>query len=192
MSLCPMCQNGLPSSCLTGLCGLSPEAPLVLPSLTSVQIEITDVSEEEDTRHSRSSSRTRKRSSGSQSAGRKEAAKLYPLEATKPCEWQGKANCGGGDYPILGCPTGVNSVQQARHHGPEKNVQNNEKGNVHRICHYCHYRWHAANDPTYNWNAGVWPPHKPRLLTAVEQAKQVIDYMRYLTSGRKKKEKVDD
>ena len=192
MILCPMCQNGMPSSCLTGSCGLNPEVPLVLPSLTSVQLEITDVSEEEDTRRSRSSSRTRKRSSNSQSAGRKEAAKLYPLNTTKPCEWQGKANCGGGDYPILGCPTGVDSVQQARHHGPEKNVQNNEKGNVHRICHYCHYRWHAANDPTYNWNAGVWPPHKPRLLTAVEQAKQVIDYMRYLTSGRKKKEKVDD
>lgn len=162
-------------------------------SLTPLErIETTDGSKDNDSRRSSTNSRgKRSRKSGSQSSGRKEAARTYPLDGSRPCEWQGKANCGGGNYPILGCPTGVESYQQARHHGPEKNVQNNEAGNVHRICHYCHYRWHAANDPTYDWNAGVWPPHNPRPLTKAEQTKQVIDYMRYLGSGRKKKELQD-
>lgn len=77
-----------------------------------------------------------RRSGNSQASGRKLAAKLYPLDSNAPCEWKGKANCGGGDFPILGCPSMGKGVQQARHHGPEKNVQNNEPGNVHRICHY--------------------------------------------------------
>lgn len=125
----------------------------------------------------------------SQSAGRKVAAKLYPLDPDKPCEWRGFSNCGGGDYPILGCLEGK---QQARHHGPEKNVQNNEQGNVHRICHYCHYRWHAKNDPDYDWNAGVWPPHNPRPLTDKEQREQAVDYLRYMSTGRKAKVKEQD
>lgn len=69
-----------------------------------------------------------------QSTGRKRAAKMYPLKRDDPCEWQGKANCGGGLHPILGC---IKGVQEARHHGPDKNVTNNEAGNVHRICHAC-------------------------------------------------------
>lgn len=125
----------------------------------------------------------------SQSAGRKVAAKLYPLDTDKPCEWRGLANCGGGDYPILGCLEGK---QQARHHGPEKNVQNNEEGNVHRICHYCHYRWHAKNDPSYDWNAGVWPAHNPRPLSPSEQREQAVDYLRYMSTGRKAKVKEQD
>lgn len=188
MSMCPMCLAGIPSSCLTGSCEQG--TPTLTP-IQSVRIETTD--EDHNSRRGSISNRgSRKRKSGSQSSGRKEAARNFPLDASKPCEWQGKANCGGGNYPILGCPTGVESYQQARHHGPEKNVQNNEPGNVHRICHYCHYRWHAANDLNYDWNAGIWPPHNPRPLTAAEQVKQVVDYMRYLGSGRKKKEKVND
>jgi hypothetical protein len=135
-------------------------------------------------RSDRSRSKGRRKGSNTQSAGRKVAAKLYPLTGDAPCEWQGLGNCGGGDFPILGCLEGK---QEARHHGPEKNVQNNEPGNVHRICHYCHYRWHAANDPTYDWNAGLWVPHNPRPLTVKEQQKQAIDYMRYLTTGRRGK-----
>jgi hypothetical protein len=135
--------------------------------------------------------RRNSRSSGSssQSAGRKIAAKQYPFNEEANCEWQGQANCGGGDFPILGCLEGK---QQARHHGPEKNVQNNEEGNVHRICHYCHYRWHAKNDPSYDWNAGIWNPHQPRPLTEQEQREQAVDYLRYMSTGRKAKVKEQD
>ncbi|GHF92278.1 hypothetical protein [Streptomyces griseosporeus] len=92
-----------------------------------------------------------------QSTGRKRAARWYPLDDTKLCEWAGKKNCGGGKHPITGC---VNNLQQARHHGPDKNTLNNEQGNVHRICHSCHNRWHTLNDPDYVWN-DVYNPHSP-------------------------------
>lgn len=81
-----------------------------------------------------------------QSTGRKRAAKMYPMNETDLCEWAMKKNCGGGSYPITGC---LNGLQQARHHGPDKNTLNNDKGNVHRICHSCHNRWHTLNDPDY-------------------------------------------
>lgn len=57
-----------------------------------------------------------------------------------------KKNAGGGKIPIVGC---LDGMQQARHHGPDKNTLNNERGNVHRICHTCHNRWHTLNDPDY-------------------------------------------
>lgn len=81
-----------------------------------------------------------------QSTGRKRAAKLYPLDRTAPCEWQGLRFAGGGQFPIVGCKEGL---QQSRHHGPDKNTLNNDEGNVHRICHFCHNRWHTLNDPGY-------------------------------------------
>lgn len=84
-----------------------------------------------------------------QSTGRKRAARLYPLHSDQPCEWRGRERMGGGSNPIRGCDNGL---QQARHHGPDKNTLNNEEGNVHRICHGCHNRWHAANDPDYDPN----------------------------------------
>lgn len=84
-----------------------------------------------------------------QSTGRKRAARLYPLHRDWPCEWRNKTGMGGGDNPIRGCDNGV---QQARHHGPDKNTLNNEPGNVHRICHSCHNTWHAKNDPDYDPN----------------------------------------
>lgn len=74
-----------------------------------------------------------------------------------PCEWSMKKNCGGGEFPIVGCHDGK---QQARHHGPDKNTLNNERGNVHRICHSCHNRWHTLNDPNYVWGS-VYPQHNP-------------------------------
>lgn len=209
MNMCPMCRAGLPSSCLVGSCDptdtLHDSEPtmtetssssmelfhLGIPIPMPVVTETTDSSSDADSTERRSS-RGRKsgRNAGdSQSSGRKQAAKLYPLDPDAPCEWSGKANVGGGNYPILGCLEGK---QQARHHGPEKNVQNNESGNVHRICHYCHYRWHAANDPTYDWNAGVWPAHNPRPLTEAEQKSQSIDYMRYLTTTKRSRLKEQD
>lgn len=81
-----------------------------------------------------------------QSTGRKRAARLYPLDETKPCEWSGLKRAGGGNYPIIGCS---GNTQRARHHGPDKNTLNNDEGNVHRICHQCHNRWHTLNDKDY-------------------------------------------
>lgn len=98
-----------------------------------------------------------------QSTGRKRAARWYPLDETKICEWAGKKNCGGGKFPIIGCAA---NLQQARHHGPDKNTLNNESGNVHRICHSCHNRWHTLNDPGYVWGA-VHDLHAP-IVASVE------------------------
>lgn len=87
-----------------------------------------------------------------QSTGRKRAAKLYPLNPDAYCEWSGKRNQGGGSHPIDGCgirPGSSIGLQQARHHGPDKNTLNNEVGNVHRICTPCHNEWHSKNDKDY-------------------------------------------
>lgn len=94
-----------------------------------------------------------------QSTGRKRAAAMYPFIEGGDCEWQGMKNCGGGKHPIVGCQDGK---QQARHHGHDKNTLNNETGNVHRICHTCHNRWHARNDPDYvQANVHLYNSHSP-------------------------------
>ena len=84
-----------------------------------------------------------------ESAGRKRAAALLPKEIleTMICEWSMLKEAGGGVYPIKGC---FNNKATDRHHGPNKNTLDNERGsNLHAICAYCHNRWHAINDPTY-------------------------------------------
>lgn len=101
-----------------------------------------------------------------QSTGRKRAAKMYPLSEDQPCEWQMRRNCGGGKFPIVGC---LNGLQNARHHGPDKNTLNNEQGNVHRICHNCHNRWHTLNDPDYVWSA-IYDQHNPISASVVDVA----------------------
>lgn len=103
-----------------------------------------------------------------QSTGRKRAARLYPLDREAPCEWQGLLFAGGGQYPIVGCPAGL---QQARHHGPDKNTLNNEEGNVHRICHRCHNRWHTKNDPGYEWGN----PGKPHDAITKASVAELLD-----------------
>ncbi len=236
MSLCVMCQNGLPSSCLGGTC-----SPAITPSVsnedesslqadTSTKGESYDDFSDEGLRSSVSTSRGKRFRQGSrslsnrntmaanrganessgrgdtgarsnvsrrgrdanlkdqQSTGRKRAAKLYPLDKEGRCEWNGSANCGGGNYPILGCLSGT---QQARHHGPDKNVVNNEEGNVHRICDYCHNRWHALNDVGYDWNRTNYPPHNPRPLTDAEKQEVALDELRYRGSKRTK-ERITD
>jgi len=100
-----------------------------------------------------------------QSTGRKRAAKMYPLDETMLCEWASKKNCGGGKFPITGC---LANLQQARHHGSDKNTLNNEKGNVHRICHSCHNRWHTLNDPDYNRDVDPFIVHEPREATPID------------------------
>jgi hypothetical protein len=99
------------------------------------------------------------------STGRKRAAQLYPIFEDAPCEWQGKKNCGGGKYPIVGC---IDGKQRHRHHGPVKNTLRNESGNVSRICHNCHNRWHALNDPVYDEVEYSKLPHTPLAATEME------------------------
>lgn len=106
-----------------------------------------------------------------ESAGRKRAAALLPKDIleTMICEWSMLKEAGGGIYPIKGCH---NNKATDRHHGPDKNTLNNERGtNLHAICSYCHNRWHAANDNTYegerpkdatSWTPrGEYKPHNP-------------------------------
>jgi hypothetical protein len=80
------------------------------------------------------------------STGRKRAAEMYPIQPGMVCEWAGLARAGGGVVPIVGC---VGRPASDRHHGPDKNTMNNAKGNLHRICDFCHNTWHAVNDPHY-------------------------------------------
>ncbi len=156
---CINCRDGLCWECLAisnGACcchNPSTEAP------------VAEVEEDEDEAYS---NRTYKREGtlkDQQSTGRKRAAKLYPLDPTASCEWRGLKNSGGGPIPIVGCNSGT---QQARHHGPDKNTLNNDEGNVHRICHRCHNRWHTKNDPVYV--AGEWyPAHDGTTLATIQE-----------------------
>lgn len=117
-----------------------------------------------------------------QSTGRKRAAVMYPLDKTADCEWKLQKDCGGGSLPIFGC---LDGKQQARHHGPDKNTLNNDEGNVHRICHQCHNRWHARNDEGYVWGS-VYVPHSPVSATTEEIMLDNINWI-----GKKLKNVVD-
>lgn len=144
--VCINCREGLPWECTNILNGA--------PCDMSAPPVAEEVEEEENDTYK---NRTYKREGtlrDQQSTGRKRAAKLYPLDETAPCEWRGLKNAGGSKVPIIGCHSGL---QQARHHGPDKNTLNNDKGNVHRICNKCHNRWHTRNDPVYDAGSN----HKP-------------------------------
>lgn len=117
-----------------------------------------------------------------QSTGRKRAAEMYPLDRDADCEWKLQKNCGGGNSPIVGC---LDGKQQARHHGPDKNTLNNDYGNVHRICHTCHNRWHARNDEGYVWGA-VYNSHSPTSCSQEEVMAAEIQWI-----GKKLKAVVD-
>ncbi len=113
-----------------------------------------DISDsEEDWRVSEGNAKRGKRDASlkdQQSTGRKRAAKLFPLDHNAPCEWataSGSNPCGGGKHPLT---FGCENLQSHRHHGPDKNTLNNEKGNVHRICSFHHNWWHAKNDEEYD------------------------------------------
>lgn len=93
------------------------------------------------------------------STGRKRAAKAAPITEGMICEWAGLAKAGGGVKPIVGC---TGRPASDRHHGPDKNVLNNEVGvNLHRICDHCHNRWHASNDPFYGERPEAGKPFLP-------------------------------
>lgn len=139
---CINCSDGLHWECIK----MSNEACCCNNSETLAPVAEEDVIDDDEIRDK---FRTYKREGtlkDQQSTGRKRAAKLYPLNPDAPCEWRGCKFAGGGPLPIVGCNSGT---QQARHHGPDKNTLNNDEGNVHRICHRCHNRWHTKNDPVY-------------------------------------------
>lgn len=103
-----------------------------------------------------------------ESTGRKRAAVLYPITPGMACEWRGLKNACGGKVPIIGC---IEGTATHRHHGPDKNTLNNEPGNVHRICHTCHNRWHALNDPLYGAVKTLeeFIPHDPDTIATPEE-----------------------
>jgi hypothetical protein len=115
-----------------------------------------------------------------QSTGRKRAARLYPIDPEKDCEWQGRKNCGGGRFPIIGC---VSGKQRDRHHGPVKNTTRNQQGNVHRICKSCHNHWHELNDIPYNELDYGLLPHDP---VAASQEELVLEEVAWITGQKGK------
>lgn len=92
------------------------------------------------------------------STGRKRAAAALPIAVGDICDWAFLKEAGGGVVPITGCP---GYPASDRHHGPDKNTLNNEVGvNLHKVCDFCHNRWHAANDMFYMGASTVstaWP-----------------------------------
>ena len=97
------------------------------------------------------------------STGRKRAAQIKVIEEGAICEWAGLKNAGGGIKPVIGCSSTVLFKERgkyARHHGPDKNVINNEHDNLHLICPTCHNRWHSLNDPYYGDGTGLSRPEK--------------------------------
>jgi hypothetical protein len=117
------------------------------------------------------------------STGRKRAAQLYPLpkegEDKLECEWRYLKFAGGGVYPIIGCIVGFASH---RHHGPDKNTLNNSMGNVHRICHHCHNRWHTLNDAIYSSKFGSadWKQHDAETRATTQE--QITNEAKWITA----------
>lgn len=149
---CWECTRGYCSSCLRSgcACGHNPDTVLVHRNTEREDSEPQETDSDDEPAYVRTRSyKPDAAVTDQQSTGRKRAAKLYPLDEKKACEWRDKPTAGGGANPIVPCTSGT---QQARHHGPDKNTLNNEPGNVHRICHTCHVRWHAANDNDYDPN----------------------------------------
>ena len=81
-----------------------------------------------------------------ESTGRKRAAILYPISEGMICEWAGLLIAGGGVKPIVGC---IGNLAKNIHHGPNKSTLANRPENTHRICTFCHNRWHSKNDEYY-------------------------------------------
>lgn len=139
---CYSCGRNFHEECLTNCEQCHP--------ISEVEVTVVSFTEEE--------AKKEKEFKNPESTGRKRAAMLYPLDPDKPCEWQMQKNCGGGLRPIVGC---LDGKQQSRHHGPDKNTMNNSIGNVHRICHTCHVRFHELNDPIYDQEGFVDHKHAP-------------------------------
>lgn len=128
------------------------------------------------------------------STGRKRAAEVAPLTEMVPikCEWSGLKYAGGGVKPIIGCK---DNKADARHHGPDKSTLNNEVGvNLHRICVFCHNRWHTLNDIYYGKRPEKGEPFVPQgmdILPHDNQTKatdeEMVDNERYWSARDKSK-----
>lgn len=92
------------------------------------------------------------------STGRKRAAVAKPIEEGMVCEWSGLKFAGGGVEPIVGCN---DNKASDRHHGPDKDILNNSDDNLHRICDFCHNRWHTKNDKYYGQRPTPGSPFIP-------------------------------
>lgn len=95
------------------------------------------------------------------STGRKRAALAKPFIEGSICEWAKLKYAGGGVEPIVGCKGNLlyqDRGKYARHHGPDKNVLNNDPANLHLICPTCHNRWHTLNDKYYGDGTGASRP----------------------------------
>lgn len=173
---CVNCGDGLHWECVNvtdGDCCCKMVGDIVGQAVANAPIQYIEGSwhtEDLDDDEPRYVSRTYKREGtlkDQQSTGRKRAAKLYPLSSDAPCEWQKLKFAGGGPKPIVGC---IDGKQQARHHGPDKNTLNNDPGNVHRICHKCHNRWHTENDQLYEADsAAVTNRHDPDTVATIDE-----------------------
>ena len=186
MALCLDCAEGFPELCQLGGCEKPEEKKNDVKTIPEL-LEDTDWLEPEKRKSrkgeildpERKRDSRRKKNDGNlkdpHSTGRKRAVTLHGhANPEEPCEWRGKANCGGGQFPILGCNDGV---QENLHHGPDKNTLNNERENIHKICSQCHNRWHTLNDPGYEWD-GHHELHAPR---EPEEEDVVLDSMRWKT-----------
>ena len=143
------------SSGFTGDDGGSPESPLDFQArLSAHYADDSDVGEKEAWQKDDLSVRD------IESTGRKRAVRLFPITDGMVCEWAGLKNAGGGVKPLVGCRGNKLSASKevrevsgfksaAVHHGPDKDTLNNNPGNVHRICQFCHNRWHTLNDEYY-------------------------------------------
>jgi hypothetical protein len=172
---CVACAADCHSECMT-----SPVGSLCCcAQLNAETITVLDWADSDPTRYG--GFKGKQESIDPKSTGRKRAAKLYPIQNGMPCEWRGLKSAGGG-ASIVGCESGV---ALHRHHGPNKDTLHNEPGNVHRICTPCHNRWHARNDPSYNWE-GPWEPHDPNT-KATEQEMAAAEI--YWASNKPKKAK---
>lgn len=165
MGQCLECAEGFHNICEGGGCNTCHEPESIAVAGISLEgsgfVAVEDKGQTEGGHRRRTSERTKNDTQlkDPHSTGRKRAVTLHGhADPTQPCEWQGKANCGGGRFPILGCMSGV---QENLHHGPDKNTLNNERSNIHKICSQCHNRWHTLNDPDYEWD-GVHEHHAPR------------------------------
>jgi len=196
MAMCLDCASGFPELCEKGGCERPKEEDEGHGKTISDILGDTDWLEPEKRNRASRRGQTldpnrkrdsrRKKNDGNlrdpHSTGRKRAVTLHGhANSDEPCEWRGRANCGGGRFPILGCDNGV---QENLHHGPDKNTLNNERSNIHKICSQCHNRWHALNDPGYDWT-GHHESHAPRDPTEEDL---VLDSMRWKNAIPKAKE----
>jgi hypothetical protein len=162
---CPSCGRGMHQFCLKSDCEICHSVEVKENNNGTEELSSEDNWRYKAGRSNRGAGKRDDSLRDQQSTGRKRAAIKYPLDRDSSCEWRGLLYAGGADFPIVGC---LNGKQQARHHGPDKNTLNNDEGNVHRICHACHNRWHSRNDDGYTWG-GIYRPHDPNTKATTEE-----------------------